>query len=216
MPLLRALVPAEVWPRLEVEYDEMMRGIRPPVVGRARGIHKDGHEIWVAVTMRVVDWQGDPAMMLTALDITKDVEIEQTLAKSEQRLRAVLEILPYPVYIARRKDGQILFVNRKSCLLFQQSAGALLRSKAVDFYADAKDKGAIDKLFDSVSDIRDVEVKMKTAQGRMFTAELAAIPVDYSGAPAVLIALNDISQRKELEAELFRQASTDALLDRYQ
>jgi diguanylate cyclase (GGDEF)-like protein len=54
-------------------------------------------------------------------------------------------------------------------------------------------------------------MQMKTTQGRVFTAELAVIAVDYQGAQAMLIALNDISQRKEMEAELFRQASTDSL-----
>jgi diguanylate cyclase (GGDEF)-like protein len=52
---------------------------------------------------------------------------------------------------------------------------------------------------------------MKTSQGREFMAEMAAISVDYGGSRAILVALNDISQRKELEAELFRQASTDSL-----
>jgi diguanylate cyclase (GGDEF)-like protein/PAS domain S-box-containing protein len=211
MPLLRKLVPDDVWPRLETEYDEMMRGDKKQVISRARGVRKDGQEIWVAVTMRVIDWQGTEAIMLTAMDITKQVELEHGLLKNEQRLRAVLEILPYPIYITRRKDGQILFVNRKSCILFQQSAGQLLRSKDSALYVDIKDKENLAKLFDSVPDIRDVEVHMRTGQGRVFTAELAAITVDYDGGPAVLIALNDISQRKELEAELFRQASTDSL-----
>jgi diguanylate cyclase (GGDEF)-like protein/PAS domain S-box-containing protein len=161
--------------------------------------------------MRVVDWQGSPAIMLTALDITQQVDIEHDLLKSEQRLRAVLEILPYPIYVARRSDGQILFVNRKTCLLFQQSAGQFLRMKSPDFFVEAKDRENLNNLLDSVADIRDVEVRMRTAQGRVFTAELAAITLDYGGAPAVLVALNDISQRKEMEAELFRQASTDSL-----
>jgi len=211
MPLLRKLVPNDVWPRLESEYDEMMRGNKKSVIGQARGIHKNGHEIWVSVTLRVVDWQGSPAVMLTALDITKQIEIEHNLLKSEQRLRAVLEILPYPIYITRQSDGQILFVNRKSCLLFQQSAAQFLRMKSPDFYVDAKDRENLNKLMDSVSDIRDIEVKMKTAQGRIFIAEMAAISLDYGGTSAHLVALNDISQRKEMEAELFRQASTDAL-----
>jgi diguanylate cyclase (GGDEF)-like protein/PAS domain S-box-containing protein len=211
LPLLRALSPSDAWPRIEAEYDDLMRGVRKSIIGRSCGVRKDGREIWVAVTMRVINWRGEPAVMQTAFDITKQVEFEHGLLQNEQRLRSVLEILPQPVYVARRSDGQILFVNRKCCLLFQQSAGALLRSKAEDFYVDIKDKENLDRLFDSVSDIRDVEVQMKTAQARAFTAELAAIAVDYSGAPAVLIALNDVSQRKEMEAELFRQASTDAL-----
>ncbi len=211
LPLLRALVPDDIWPRLESEYDDLMRGTKLAGINRSRGIRKDGHEIWLTVTTRVIDWQGAPAVMSTALDITKEVEIEHSLLKSEQKLRAVLEILPYPIYISRRPDGQILFVNRKSCLLFQQSAGQFLRMKAPDFFVDIKDRENLNTLLDSVSDIRDIEVRMKTAQGRFFTAELAAITLDYGGAPAILVALNDISQRKEMEAELFRQASTDSL-----
>lgn len=211
MPLLRSLVPNDVWPRLEEEYDEMMRGTKSSVIGRSRGVRKDGQEIWVAVTLRVVDWPGGPAMMLTSFDITRQVELEYSLLKNEQKLRSVLEILPYPIYIARRSDGQIMFVNRKSCLLFQQSTGQFLRMKSPDLYVDDLDKANLDNLFKSVSDIRDIEVRMKTSQGRVFIAEMAAILLDYNGAPALLVALNDISQRKEMEAELFRQASTDAL-----
>ena len=211
MPLLRALVPNDIWPRLESEYGEMMRGAKQSLVGRSRGVRKDGREIWVAVTMRVIDWQDAPAIMLTAFDITRQVEVEHDMLKNEQRLRAVLEILPYPIYVARRSDGQILFVNRKTCLLFQQSAGQFLRMKSRDLFVDSKDRDSLNQLLDSISDVRDIEVQMKTAHGRIFTAELAAITLDYSGAPAVMVALNDISQRKEMEAELFRQASTDSL-----
>jgi diguanylate cyclase (GGDEF)-like protein len=52
---------------------------------------------------------------------------------------------------------------------------------------------------------------MRTARGREFTAELAAIAMGYGGTPAVMVALNDISQRKQLEAELLHQANTDSL-----
>ncbi|MDE2028927.1 MAG: diguanylate cyclase [Alphaproteobacteria bacterium] len=219
LPLLRPLVPDDAWPRLESEYDDLMRGAKHHVIGRARGVRKDGNEIWLAVTARVIAWpeskNGEKgtskALMLTAFDITKQVDVEHTLLKSEQRLRAVLEILPYPIFIARRLDGQVLFVNRKSCLLFQQSAGQLLRGRLFDWFVDDADRENFLKLLESVSDLRDIEMKMKTGQGRIFTAEIAAITVDYGGAPAVLVALNDISHRKEMEAELFRQASTDAL-----
>ncbi|MDR3425177.1 MAG: diguanylate cyclase [Alphaproteobacteria bacterium] len=211
LPLLRALVPDDVWPRLEIEYGEMMRGTKKSVIGRSRAVRKDGQEIWVAVTLRVIDWQGAPAMMLTAFDITRQVELEYNLLRNEQKLRAILEILPYPIYVARRSDGQILFVNRKSCLLFQQSAAQFLRIKSTDLYVDPADKENLDRLFAKLSDIRDIEARMKTAHGRVFVAELAAITLEYNNAPAVLIALNDISQRKEMEAELFRQASTDSL-----
>lgn len=211
LPLLRALVPDDIWARAEQEYDDLMRGRRQSIVTRVRALHKKGHEIWTAVTERVIDWHGEPAVQINTYDISQQMVIEQNLLKSEQHLRAILEILPYPIYIASRGNGQLLFVNRKTCLLFHQSAGQLLKSKSSDFFVNPKERDEMRDLLNTIPDIRDVEVKLKTAQGREFVAEIAAIATDYAGTPAVLVALNDISQRKDLETELLRQASTDSL-----
>jgi diguanylate cyclase (GGDEF)-like protein/PAS domain S-box-containing protein len=159
----------------------------------------------------MIDWHGKPAVEITAYDISHQMAIEQNLLESEQHLRAILEILPYPIYISARDGGQLLFVNRKSCLLFQQGASQLLRSRSIDFFVNPQEREDLRNLLDTIPDIRDVEVRMRTAHGREFTAELAAISMDYGGTPAVMVALNDISQRKKLEAELFHQANTDSL-----
>ncbi len=211
LPLIRPLVPADMWAKVEQDYNELLRGARLPVITRARGVRKDGSEIWLSVTERLIDWHGSPAVQLSVFDITQQMTAEQSMLDSEQRLRAMLEILPVPIYIARRRDGQLLFVNRKTCLLFQQSVGPLLRSKSIDFYVNPQDRENLRTLLDAMSDIREVEVHMRTAQGREFVAELAAISMEYGGEPAILVSLNDISQRKQLELELFQQANTDAL-----
>ena len=211
MPLLRPLVPPDSWARVEQEYDDLIRGRRKAIASRVRGIRKDGSEIWAAMTERLIDWHGTPAVQANVYDISAQMAIEQSLLKSEQHLRSILEILPYPIYIARQEDGQLLFVNRKTCLLFQQSAGQLLRGRSIDFFVNPQEREEMRKLLETIPDIRDVEVNMKTAAGREFVAEVAAIAVEYGGTPSVLVALNDISQRKELEAELFKQASTDGL-----
>ena len=211
LPLLRPLVPADIWGRAEQDYDDLIKRRQTAIVGRLRAVRKDGREIWLAITQRVTDWHGTPVVAVSALDITAQVLAEEALLHSEHHLRAVLEILPYPIYIAGRADGQLLFVNRKTCLLFQSSARQLLKGNSADFYVDAREREDLRQLLTELPDIRDVETHMKTAAGRPFTAELAAIRMDYAGTPAILVALNDISQRKEMEAELFRQASTDPL-----
>lgn len=211
LPLIRPLIPPENWAQAEEEYGAMIRGERRATMRRMRAQKRDGSEIWLTVTERAIDWYGTAAVQVTGLDITAHVRTEEEMMDAEQRLRSMLEILPAPVYITRRRDGKILFVNRKTCLLFHQSAGPLLRGKEEDFFLDEKDHANLHQLLDTVPDIREVEVRMKTAEGKEFTAEIAAIIMDYLGEPAVLVALNDISQRKQLEAELFHQASTDPL-----
>ncbi len=211
LPLLRPLIPPELWPQAETNYNEMVYGDLKTSFSRTRGVRKDGHEIWLSVTQRVIDWHGTPAIQVNAFDIGHQVAMEQLMLDNEQLLRAMLEILPVPVYIERRRDSRLLFVNRKTCLLFQQSAGPLLHAKAVSFFVEPEDHQKLRGLIDAVRDIREIEVQMRSAQGRSFTAEMAAIVMDYDGEPAVLVSLNDISQRKQLEAELFHQANTDAL-----
>ncbi len=211
MPLIRPLVPPDHWARIEDEYTELIRGRREPSLLRVRGIRKDKKELWVAILERVIEWEGKTAVAISAFDITAQMINEQALMENEQTLRSILEILPYPIYITRPASGQVLFVNRKTCLLFQQSAGHLLRSKSIDFFASAKEREDLRQLLSTVRDIRDIEAQMKTSSGREFPAEIAAIAMVYDGAPAILVALNDISQRKEMEAELFSQATTDEL-----
>lgn len=211
MPLIRPLYPEEDWAMIEDEYDNFIHGENEGSVGRMLGVKKNGEEFWVATTKRLVEWDGETAVQISAFDITKQVEMERLMMDNEQRLRAVLEILPVPVYIARRSDGRILYVNRKTCLLLEQSTGPLLRSTAQTFFDDAEDLTRIHQMIDTVPDVREIEVRMKTAQSRVFVAELAAISMDYSGEPAMLISMNDISQRKKLEEELFHQANTDSL-----
>lgn len=211
LPILRPLVPDDIWACAEEDYDALIKRRVPSLAGRMCAIRKDKKEIWVNINQRLIDWHGSPAVQITAYDIGKQVELEKTLLNNEQHVLAILEVLPYPIYIARKLDGQLLFVNRKTCLLFQRGAGQLLKRSSTEFYVDPGERDDLRDLVEKLGDIRDIEVTMQTAQGRKFVAELAAITIVYSGVPAVLVAINDISQRKQMEAELFRQASTDAL-----
>jgi diguanylate cyclase (GGDEF)-like protein/PAS domain S-box-containing protein len=211
LPIIRPLVPQDLWAQVEEGYNDLVRGVRKPGIFRIRALRRDGKEIWLSVTERKIDWYGTPAVQMSAFDISSQIAIEQMMLDNEQLLRAMLEILPVPIYIARRSDGRLLFVNRKTCLLFEQSAGPLLRSKGKDFFVNASDNVNLWSMLDMVHDMREVEVQMRTARGRQLTAELAAIVMDYGGQPAILVSLNDISQRKKLEAELFHQASVDEL-----
>lgn len=211
MPLIRPLFPAGHWAQVEQSYNNFIRQASPQPFGRMQGVRRDGHEIWLSTTSRLLNWHGQAAVQVCAFDITKQVTNEQLLLDNEQQLRSIFEILPVPVYVARRRDGRILFVNRKTCLLLQQSTGPLLKSSSADYFVDEEDREKIHRMVDAVHDVREIEVRMKTALGHEFTAELAAIKISFGGEPAMLVSVNDISQRKKLEAELFHQANTDDL-----
>lgn len=212
LPLIRPLIPGESWALFEGRYDTLLHGkVDNTKVMRQRLLRADGHEIWLALTERRIIWEGQPAVEWHAFDISDQLLLEQQLLASEQRLRAVLEVLPYPVLVARQDDGQMLFVNRKACLLLGESANALRKSKMYDYFARAEDRDDFISLLTAIKEVREQEIHLRAGNGRDFLAEVAAISIDYNGQAAVLLALNDISARKQLEAELFQQASTDPL-----
>lgn len=211
MPILRPLFADDIWAKVESDYDALVKNRKKADVVRMplRDIH--GLEAWVMGTQNHISWCGKPAVQLSVFDITAQVAVEQNLLRAEQHLRAVLEILPYPIYIARRSDGRLLFVNRKTCLLFQRSASALMRGTSADFFINPAERDDLRKLLEDMQDVRDLEVRMKTSAGSEFIAEFSAIGMEFNGEPANLVALNDISDRKAMEAELVKQASTDSL-----
>lgn len=211
LPILRPLFTADMWAQVEHDYDDLITRRRLSGTIRLPLIDKKGEEAWVAGTQSFIEWDKKPAVQLSVFDINQQVTLEQSLLRTEQHLRSVLEILPYPIYIARRSDGRLLFVNRKTCMLFQRGASAMMRGTSVDFFVNPEEREELRKLFDEMNDIREAEIKMKTSAGQEFMAEFSAIKMEYNGEPSILVALNDISERKSLEAELVKQASTDSL-----
>ncbi|EWY37604.1 histidine kinase, partial [Skermanella stibiiresistens SB22] len=66
---------------------------RDGLVAREPHLRKDGAVIWVDVQGRVVDWMGQPALQVTAIDVTDRKRFEDELERArrdadEQRLRA--------------------------------------------------------------------------------------------------------------------------------
>ena len=76
------------------EYDRMvgyrdarLRGEDAPTSYEYEGVRRDGSRIWVANTVRRVNWKGNMAVQSTGIDITKRVLAEQALRASEERFR---------------------------------------------------------------------------------------------------------------------------------
>lgn len=69
---------------------------------RIRRVRLDGSHMITEVTSSAIDWLGKPAIMIMLRDITMQVETEQRLRDSEERLRAVVENLPGSVILKDR------------------------------------------------------------------------------------------------------------------
>lgn len=71
-----------------------LRGEPTPSRYEFKGVRKDGSVVWLDFAGAIVDFEGRPAMLATAFDITERKLAQQRLERSEKEARSLLENLP--------------------------------------------------------------------------------------------------------------------------
>ncbi|WP_423596558.1 diguanylate cyclase [Roseateles sp. MS654] len=133
------------------------------------------------------------------------------LADSEERLRAVLDHAPIPMVVTRERDALIVYANGPSAAIAGRPLDDLVGKPAITFYRDPADRDRMQAKFKATGRLQGEEVCLLAADGSELWMLLSMVPVVYDGAPSVLSTLVDFTDRKRLELELQRLATTDAL-----
>ncbi|WP_255511795.1 YihY family inner membrane protein [Mitsuaria sp. TWR114] len=133
------------------------------------------------------------------------------LADSEERLRAVLDHAPIPMVVTRERDALIVYANGPSAVIAGRTLDELVGKPAISFYRDPGDRERMQLKFKEEGRLQGEEVCLLAADGSELWMLLSMVPVVYDGEPSVLSTLVDFTDRKRLELELQRLATTDAL-----
>lgn len=215
-PLAERLPPdsvKKVWQILEEELARNIEGEEPERtrVIEAKMYHKDGRTIWIETTARFLYDEGEKliGLMGAARDITERMRVEDALKLSESRANALLEAVP----------DFILRLNRQGDLLDYRAAQSDLYAQAVDTIIGKKNRDLMSPEF---ADFTKEKISQTLNSGEMQTFEYQLSipergPVDYearmvkSGADEVMVIVRDVTERKEMERNLRRQAITDPL-----
>ena len=76
-----------------------------------KGVRKNGEERWVEQYSKTVDWQGEPANMMTLVDVTEREEAKRQLMVQQQTLKTILDGIPDVVSL-QRPDRTIISYNQ--------------------------------------------------------------------------------------------------------
>ncbi len=146
---------------------------------------------------------------------TKQLEKEQTLRRDIERMQAVLRISeerfakafdssPIPMAIVALEDGRYLHVNQR----FLESSGRRLedlvgRTRAeVDFWADPAEAARFTELAKANKRVHNFEASLKAPNGQLIYHLLSTEAIELNGQPCLLVAADDITERKRLEEQL--------------
>jgi PAS domain S-box-containing protein len=165
----------------------------------------DGTLFWTVVNLRLMTFEGEPAILGSFVDIDERKRSEEALRESEMRFRAITEGVPVAVVIARASDGGILYANETAAKALGLPQGNIEARTVGEFLARPRDREEIQERLTRDGFVRDLELQFRKLDGTRFWGISSLRLATYKGERATLGVFSDISARKKAE-ELLRKA----------
>lgn len=142
------------------------------------------------------------------------MEVGETMARrygeSEERFRAVNELLPALVVMARADTSEITYANEAARL---RLGAAVEQARMPELFEDPRQRAELDEAAHPAWD--GIEALLRSTNGDRFWASVSIAHVSIGGVPKRLMVATDISQQRQLTELLSYQASHDALTELY-
>ena len=162
---------------------------------------KDGTVFPLRIRAKVVEWDGRPAVLSIASDITEQKRSERDLRISEERFRLLSDVTMEGIVI--HKNGVAVEVNAAFCRCLGYSREELLGRNLLDVITCEEDRNiAKNNLEKETVDPYVIQVARKN--GDVFFAELEARNIEKDGEKLRVTAVRDITKRKQAEDRLKR------------
>lgn len=169
---------------------------------------KDGTVINVEANVRMIDFEGKPAFLSMARDVTARKATEQNLARMESQYRGLLEAAPDAMVVVNQA-GEIVLLNvqaekqfgyRRDELLGQRVTNIIPEGFAERLVTDAT-RSAADALAQEIG--TGIELVGQRNDGTEFPIEIMLSPLTSAeGVLLVTAAIRNISVRKTAEKNL--------------
>ncbi len=166
-----------------------------PAENEFRILRKDGQIRWVLTRGMLITYHQAPAIQVAYFDITTRKMAEDALRESEDRYRKLVEISPNAVILHR--DGKVIYVNPALIRLLRAgSAGDLLGKNVLDLlqpsYRERIQANITKDLTGEPTPF--MELQMLRADGTTVFVEGQGAGTTIDGMPAVLVAINDMTE----------------------
>ncbi|MGE5463170.1 MAG: PAS domain S-box protein, partial [Syntrophothermus sp.] len=185
---------------------QLLNGEAPYFTVEKIYIRRDGTEIWVQNSVSIVrDENGKPLHLITICqDITDRKRSEKALQESNQRYQTLVEISPYAIFVNR--DERIVFANNECIkMLGAESPEQIIGKSNFDIlHPDYHDvvRERIKLMAEGHQNVPALEEKIVRLDGQTVDVEISASPFIEQGEPAILVTMNDITERKRAEEAL--------------
>jgi diguanylate cyclase (GGDEF)-like protein/PAS domain S-box-containing protein len=175
-----------------------LRGEKINPVNEFKIITKSGKTRWVTTTAGIVEFEGKPAALGTAFDITERKQAEEALQESEKKYRDLVDNALVGIYKTNLK-GDILYVNEALWRMLEfESSEEMMAESALLRYKNPKDREVLIKNLKEKGEVNNFDVELLTKTGKTKNVLLSATFYDDILSGMIM----DITERKRIEEAL--------------
>lgn len=166
----------------------------------------NGELIWVLLSIKPFNYQGEPALISTFLEITERKQTLQQLRESRERARAILESVTLPLIISRLEDGAVLYANDRVAEMMGMTTEEIIGHRTPDFYRNPEDRTKIVQGALTQGGVDNVELPI-SRNGEPRWALISNRLTEYDDQRAIITTLVDITDRKRAEETQVKRAA---------
>ena len=166
-----------------------------------RFIIKSGETKWIELYSNTVTYKGNPADLITFIDINERKQADEALQESEEKYRKLFEMESDAIFLIEKKTGQILEVNKAATALYGFTRQELLRMKNTDISVEPQNTRRA-----TVEQWTKIPIRYhRKKDGTIFPVEIYASHFTWQGKEVHIAAIRDITERLEARREIEKQ-----------
>jgi methyl-accepting chemotaxis protein len=168
----------------------------------------DGQPFYAMVNVRALEYQGKTSLLVAFEDITRQKAREEEIQTARHNMQTIFDTTPYAILIIT--DGFFIETNEAGLKLFhakkrEDIIGKTPANLSPPFQPDGRssDAAALEVIKNVLGGAYEVfEWQHKTLDGQLFSAIVNVRAFEYLGKLSLLVAYEDITEKKAREEEI--------------
>jgi two-component system sensor kinase FixL len=168
-------------------------------------VRKDGSVIPLQVFWRKLEWEGEPAIQRTYVDLSERKRAETALAQRERQYRELIEESPLGIQIVDREGNRLLVNSALATMLGYETVAEIMALPFRGLLAPdhLSSDLTLENFEDPNADIPSSrEINLQRKDGSILAVQIFRRVLVWEGKNALLRIYIDISERKRAEAAL--------------
>lgn len=157
---------------------------------------------------------GADEVLAIVRDITERKQTEANLQSLAQKYTKAFRCSPNPISLSTLQEGRYIEVNDSFVELSGYDRDEAIGRTAFELntWVDKSDRMRLLQELRTTGFVRNLELEFRSKSGKIITALVSAEIIDLDDIPCILAVTHDITERKQVEAQLRLSAHRDRLL----